>query len=169
MRVMSCASALTTAAVEHWKAAHARQNENPARARLRVELRDASDEIGAVGEIEIVDAERERGSHDAIGIGTVGLERPARVDDHVGRELAQLPLDVAVAVEHRGHGRCRGSKACAKSLRFRERTTRDDQRQTRLIGQELRQPPAEGAVASEDQDLECRHPGNRFSPHIPGT
>ena len=144
---------------QHRKARDAGENEDAARARLGVELRDAADEIGAVGEVEIVNAERERGAHHAIGIGAVELERAGGIDHDVRRELAQLPLDVAVAIEGRRHRR--GWQIGAEALCFCMRAAGDDQRQPILVGEQLRQPSAEGAVAPEDQNLEGRHPGNR--------
>jgi hypothetical protein len=123
-------------------------------------LRNPFDEIGAIGEIEIVDAERQCRPHDPIGIGAIGLERSGGVDHDIRRDLAQLSLNLPVAVERRGHRggrgcRCRGgSDGRTKGFRLGTRAAGDDQRQPVLVGQQLRQPPTEGAVASEDQDLE---------------
>ena len=92
-----------------------------------------------------------RGTHHAIGIA-VGLERPARVDHDVGRERGELRLDVAFAVERRRDQRRRRGQRRAERRRLRQRTPRDDERQPRLIGEQPREPPAERAVAAEDQD-----------------
>ena len=96
---MPCARLRTTAAVSTGKLADAGQSEQAASARLGVELRDAFDEGRAVREVEIVDAERERGLHDAGRDRCHRPERPADVDHDAGRKRAQLLRDIAVAVE----------------------------------------------------------------------
>ena len=135
------------------------KHEHAARPRLTVELRDALHEIRPVGEVEIRDAARKRGAHHTIRVA-IDLERPARVDHDIGRERRKLRVRVAVAVERRrDHLRLR--RQCrAERLRLRERTPRNDERQARLIGEQPRKPPAERAVAAEDQDAQA-HAMNR--------
>ena len=111
-RAMPRASRRTTAAVSTGKLDTPASDEHAALPRRSVELRDALHEIRAVGEIEIVDAARDRGAHHPIGIA-IGLERPARVHHDVGRQRGQLRLDVAFAVERRRDQR-RASRARAR-------------------------------------------------------
>src|SRR5262249_35070725 len=102
--------------------------------------------------IEIMNAKRDRGFHHAIGIDAIALERPAGVDDEIRLDRLQLRLDVTLAIEHR-RDRARGSaKRGAERFGLGTRATRDEEREPRLIGEELRQPATEGAVATEDED-----------------
>jgi hypothetical protein len=84
---------------QHREAAHAREHEGAARAGLGLEARNTADEIGAIGEIEIVDAKCERCLDHAIGFGPIGLERPARINHEVWGDRAQLRSDGTVAIE----------------------------------------------------------------------
>ena len=101
---------------QHRKARHAREHEHAARPRRGIELRNAFDEIGAVGEIEIVDAERDRGPHHPIGIVAISLERPGGINDDVGRDRRELAFDIAVAIERRRHEPRRRSTGLHKTL-----------------------------------------------------
>ena len=56
----------------------AREAEHAGRTRVRVERADAGDEVGAVREIEVVNARRDARLDEAVA---VSLKRPARVDD----------------------------------------------------------------------------------------
>ena len=138
---------------QHRKAADAREHKDAAPARRIVEPCNAFDEIGAIGEVEIVDAERERRFHHPIGIVAVSLERTGDIHDRIGRNRFELALDIAIAVECRRHQRRRRLQARTKA-RLRARAPGDDQRQPRVVGQQLRQPAAEGAVAAENEDFE---------------
>jgi hypothetical protein len=99
-----------------------------------------------------MNAKRDRGFHHAVGIDAIALERPAGVDDEIRLDRLQLRLDLALAIEHR-RDRARGAaKRGAERFGLGARTTRDEECQPRLIGEELRQPAAEGAVTAEDED-----------------
>jgi hypothetical protein len=146
---------------QHRKAAHARQDRDAARLRGGIELRDPCDEVGPVGEVEVVDAEREAGAHQTIGIAGVALKRPGRIDHEVGLGGRQRRLDVAVALEGerlepRGCGEPR-----AEGRGLVAGAAGNDQREPRLVGEQLRQPAAERAVAAEDEDAHRTHPRNR--------
>jgi hypothetical protein len=65
-------------------------------------LPDAHDEIGAVGKVEIVDAELDAGPDQSIVVVAIGLERAGRIDDDVGQERADLSLEITVALEGGG-------------------------------------------------------------------
>jgi hypothetical protein len=52
--------------------------------RARVEGSDAGDEIRTVGEVQIIHTRRDARFDDAIGSRTIGLERPARIDEDIG-------------------------------------------------------------------------------------
>ena len=148
---------------QHGKAAHARENKDIARPCRRIEAADAVDEGRAVGQVEIVDAERQARFHQAIGTFAVCLERAGCVDHQIGRDGAQLRIEIAVAVERCGDPLGAGRQSGAERHRLIARATGDDQRQPWLVGQQQGKATAKRAVAADDQDalMQRTHARNR--------
>ena len=115
---------------------------------------DPFHEIGAVGEIKIVRTGRDRGANQPIRVLAVGLERPGRIDDDVGRELVQQTLQIAVAIDDQ----CRDLRPfwqrVDEQLGPFERPPANDQVKPRIARQQQRQPAAKNAVAANDQELQ---------------
>jgi hypothetical protein len=128
-----------------------------------IELRDPFDEVAAVGEIEIVDAERDRGLHHPVRVRPIGLEWPACIHHDVGSDLAQLRLDLAVPIEGERDGGGLRPQARAERRCARRRAAADDQGQAILVRQQLREPAPEGPITAEDENLQprCGHRKNR--------
>ncbi len=136
---------------EHGKRAHSGKNEGAPRLGFAIETADAFDEFRPVGEIDVVDSRGKCGFDQPIAILAVGLKRPAGVDDEVGMALSQLGLDVAVAVERQRDCASPAAKAGAELGRLCRGSTGDEQSQRFCVGEQVRQAPAECAVAAQDQ------------------
>ncbi len=102
------------------------------------------------------------GLHQPVGLRAIGLERAGGVHHHVRPGLLKLCVQVAVAVERRRLQRGLGGQGAAERLGPGAGAAGDDEGQRRLVGQQLRQPPAEGPVTADDQHPRPRaaHPRN---------
>ena len=85
---------------ERRQRAHAADDRDSRRARFRIQLRDATDESAAIGEIEIVAACLDRRARHCVALT---LERARGVDHGIDAELAQLQREVrAGGIERAG-------------------------------------------------------------------
>jgi hypothetical protein len=134
------------------EAADAGKHEDIACLRFAGEDRNALDEGGGVGEIQIVNLERDAGFHDRIGIVAVDLERTRSIDDDFGRGLAQLRQHVAVPIKSQRFESGATAQAGAEIFRCRVRATGDQQRQSRIVRKQLRKPAAEIPISAENQN-----------------
>src|SRR6516225_5138200 len=138
------------------QAADPGENDEPAPLRFVIESHDVIDKAGAIGEIDVVDVQREAGLYDDIGIIAIGLERAGCIDDQVGRCIAQLADEITIAIERQRDELCCRGNARAKGLRLRTRAAGDQQRQLRTIGEQSNQTAAEGSIAAEDENLHAK-------------
>jgi hypothetical protein len=87
---------------------------------------------------------------------TVHLERPGRINDNIRRQGCELRFQIAVAIKALRHQRrLRGKRSTERRCLF-PRTAGNNERKRLFIGKELRQTPAESAIAAEDQNLQRR-------------
>ncbi len=119
---------------EYRKAAHAREDEYSALASLAIELSDALDEIGAVGEVEVVDAVDETGLDDAVRVLAVALERAGCIDHQVWVDGTDLREHIAIAIEAQRTSGGPEREALAEGLCFRERAAGNQQGHARVAG-----------------------------------
>jgi hypothetical protein len=82
-----------------------------------VQSLDAFDEIGPVGEIEVMDAARDVGLDDPVSIRAVGLEWLAGIDQDVWLRRGELLREIAIAIERGGHQLRDGLASGAEGLR----------------------------------------------------
>lgn len=159
------------------QAAEPREREGALGLGGRIQPTDAGDETGAVGNIGIVDAEVDAGLGDLIAILAEALERPRGIDDEMGPHPRQLFGEITVTIEGHGlHQRAEIVASQALGAIFRrpeigneivslfKRAPRNQQPQPRFIAKQLGEPPAEGAVATDDEQAKSRlaHAMNRL-------
>lgn len=137
---------------ERRKAARARQHEHAAGFCFGIELRDATDEIGSVREIEIAGAAGKRRADHAIAIA-IHLERTGGVDDQVRLERGKLRLHVAIPIEGKRDEIGAAGDARAEPRGTRVRAAGDEEGQARLVREQADEASAEGPIAAEDEDF----------------
>ncbi len=137
------------------EAADTRQNKDARRFGRGVEAIDPEDEIGTIGKVEIVDACRDARLDDMVTTGAIVLERARGVDDEFGREASKGIGDVAPVQRAGNHTRL-ALVADAEGFGAGGVAAADQQFEIGAIGQQFGEPPAEDAIAAQNQDL-LRH------------
>ena len=132
---------------DRWNARNAGKHEAAGRARRLIERCDAGGERGVVGEVEIVDLVRDAKPGQPAGIAAIGLERPGGVHHERGRGVRDGREVLADIDAERGAAILRGEGG-----RLARVAARDDNLDA-VLQQEPREPPAEHAIAAEDQDF----------------
>ncbi len=131
------------------------QHENTGGFRRGIEPVDPGDEIGAVGEVDIMHSEGDAGFHHRMGRGAVSLERTAGIDQNVGPMDRELRGNVAPPVELGGdQPRLGAASGLAVIMRFRDGSAGDDEGQAGVGFQQFDDTAAECAVGADDEDGE---------------
>ena len=130
-------------------AARARDHADAGRTCLRVQPRNAGDEAGVIGEVEIVATGANRRARHTVRVLAIGLERPGGIDDDRRLYRCQHRFQILVAI----HGQRRAAIGAAVCFGLFRRAARHDDFGAGRADQPPGQPAAEHAIAAQDQDF----------------